>query len=247
MKFDPNNLIQARFQRPVQGFSTTRHGGVSLPPFDQFNLGSSCGDDPAALTENRRRLRALLPASPRWLAQVHGRRVIHLDDWYPGIEADGAWSDRPGQVACVLTADCLPILLADRQARCVAAVHAGWRGLAAGVVEATIAALPTDPAALQAWIGPRIGPEQYQVGPEFIDHFPNYPECFRACGNKANGVARLHADLIGIARGCLEAAGVSDIEDCGLCTASDLHRFFSHRRDQRTGRTASLIFVLPSP
>ncbi len=230
----------------MRGFSTTRQGGVSLPPFDDFNLGSDCGDDPGAVAENRRRLQSLLPEPPRWLAQVHGSRVIHLDDWYPGIEADAAWSDRPGQVACVLTADCLPILLADTRGRCVAAVHAGWRGLAAGVVQAAIAALPTDPVAVRAWIGPRIGSEPYQVGPEFVGHFPEYPECFRPCEIKPGGVGHLHADLIGIARGCLQAAGVSDIEDCGLCSASEPQRFFSYRRDRHTGRMASLIVIQSS-
>lgn len=237
-RIDEHDLIATGFSSPIRAFSTTRRGGVSLPPFESFNLGASCGDWPDAVAENRRRLGALLPGPPSWLKQVHGNRVIHLDDWQPGIEADAAWTDRPGQVACVLAADCLPVLLADSGGRCVAAIHAGWRGLAGGILASTVSALPVQANRLQAWLGPRIGPSAYEVGPEFRSHFQHHLDCLTAGPGD-----RLLADLAAIARAELRELGVREVRDCGLCTASDAGRFFSYRRDGRTGRMASVIFI----
>ena len=231
-----DSVIRAPFASPVHGFCTTRCGGVSSPPFDSLNLGDACGDDLVNVEANRARLQRLLPESPRWIRQVHGRRVIHLDDWKENIEADAVWTDRPGQVACVLVADCLPILVADRGQVCVAAIHAGWRGLAAGVIGRTIAQLPAEPARLQAWIGPRIGRKHYAVGPEVRDAFACQQIAFEPVGP-----SRWLADLPQIAERQLSEAGVGQIIDSKACTAED-SRFFSHRRDRRTGRMAACIW-----
>jgi len=233
------SLIHAPFEPPVRGFCTTRAGGVGEPPFDSLNLGGSCGDDPAAVATNRARLRRLLPGPPCWLRQVHGSRVIHLDDWTAGVEADAAWSDRPGQVACVLAADCLPILVAAHGSVCIAAIHAGWRGLAAGVIARTVAKLPVDPGRLQAWIGPRICQQHYEVGPEVRRALPAPATAF-----EPGGSSRRSADLARIAERQLREAGVRQVDDSRACTAEG-SRFFSHRRDGRTGRMAACIWIDP--
>ncbi len=234
------SVIRAPFNPPIHGFCTTRYGGVGRPPFDSFNLGSACGDDPVDVAKNRDRLQRLLPGSPRWLRQVHGSRVIHLDDWTHGIEADAAWTDRPGQVACVLAADCLPVLVAERdQAACIAAIHAGWRGLAAGVIGNAIAALPVDPGRLQAWIGPRIGRKHYQVGQSVRHALDDY-----ACAFEPVGQDQWLADLARIATRQLRNAGVERVIDSKACTAED-SRFFSYRRVTPTGRMAACIWKEP--
>lgn len=226
----------------VSALSTTRSGGVSTGPWASLNLGDACGDDPAAVSANRRRLQQRLPGPPHWLRQVHGTRVIHLDEWQPGIEADAAWTDCGGAVLAIQTADCLPVLLADGQARLVAAAHAGWRGLAANVLGRLVEALPVAPAGLSAWIGPGIGPDQYVVGEPV-------QAAFLALGSDLAGGFELaadgclHADLKWIARRLLERAGVGRVHDCRLCTAADPARFFSYRRDGRCGRMASMIWL----
>jgi YfiH family protein len=230
--------IDAALDGPVRGFATTRAGGVSKPPFDTLNLGDAGGDDPDAVAENRRRLAAALPAAPHWLRQVHGTGVIHLDDWRPGVEADAAWTDRPGRVVAVLTADCLPVLIADRAGRCVAAAHAGWRGLAAGVLESTVIALPVPAAELQAWIGPRIGAAAYEVDAPVRDAFPDDADAFAP-----SRPGHWQADLPAIAIRRLQTAGVTAIRDVGRCTASEPGHFFSHRRDGRCGRQATLAWI----
>jgi len=232
----------------VRAFWTSRTGGNSLAPFDSLNLGEHCDDDPARVAANRRRLSEWLAAGgqarheldpePKWLRQVHGTRVVHLDEWQPGIEADAAWTDRPGRIAAILTADCLPILIADVRGRCIAAVHAGWRGLAAGVIEQTLASLPVRPDELMAWIGPAIRQSNYEVGDEVREVFAEHPAAFRRSGGK-----RWLADLPAIASALMEARGLTRIVDSGLCTASDASRFFSHRRDGATGRMACLIWL----
>ncbi len=226
----------------VGAFSTTRVGGVSRGAWASLNLGAACADDPAAVAENRRRLAALLPGPPHWLKQVHGCRVVHLDDWYPAVEADAAWTDRRGQVVAVLSADCLPVLLADRHLRVVAAAHAGWRGLQAAVLPTLVACLPVPATDLFAWIGPGIAQAAFEVGPElraaFVDGEPDLAQYFRpGLGD------RWLADLKGIAAFQLAACGVARISDCGLCTHADAARFFSYRRDRQGGRMASLIWL----
>lgn len=237
MMLPDDSLLRAPFEPPVRAFATTRAGGVSRRPFDSLNLGGACGDDPACVAQNRTRLESLLPASPCWLGQVHGDRVIHLDDWRPGIAADAAWTDRPGQVCAVLTADCLPILVADGAGRCVAAVHAGWRGLAADVVLRCIEALPVDPGLLEAWIGPRICREHYEVDAQVHDAFAGMNEAFVSTRE-----GHWQADLARIARMKLLEAGVSRVTDSRACTAGQ-GRFFSYRRDRHTGRMASVIWI----
>lgn len=229
--------IQAPFGSPVRGFCTTRLGGASDPPFDSFNLGAASGDNPRAVAENRRLLRSALPAAPAWLKQVHGNRVVHLDDWFEGLAADAAWTDKPGQVAAVLTADCLPLLVADAGGACVAAIHAGWRGLAAGVVAAGIRALPVAPERLVAWIGPRICRDHYEVGADVRRAFPDSPEAFVASRR-----GHWMADLPAIARRQLKDSGVGRVLDSHACTAGKAE-FFSYRRDKRTGRMASVIWI----
>ncbi|OAB61866.1 hypothetical protein AY599_23710 [Leptolyngbya valderiana BDU 20041] len=229
--------------RAVGVLATTRAGGVSGGPWASLNLGTACGDAPADVTENRARLSADLPAEPCWLRQVHGTRLIHLDDWTPGIEADAAWTDRRDQVCVILSADCLPVLLADRRGTLVAAVHAGWRGLAAGILERVVEALPTAPADLLAWIGPAIGPAHYEVDARVRDAMLDLSPALEACFQPLREGHWL-ADLPAIAQQRLRSVGIVEPVDAKLCTASDPARFFSYRRDGgQTGRQASLIWI----
>jgi len=241
----PVDWIQPEFGLPsgLRALATTRAGGVSEGPWASLNLGTSSGDSPAAVAENRARLGAQLPAEPRWLKQVHGCRLIHLDDWIPGVEADAAWTDRPGQVCAILTADCLPVLLADRRGGLVAAVHAGWRGLAAGILEQVVEALPASPADLLAWIGPAIGPAHYEVDARVRDAVLELSPALEPCFESVRAGHWL-ADLPAMAELRLRSVGIEEPVDAKLCTASDPARFFSYRRDGgRSGRQASLIWI----
>lgn len=229
-------------ESPVRGFSTTRTGGVSPPPWASLNLGSGSDDASENLSANRRRLQSILPARPCWLKQVHGTRVIHLSDWEPGIEADAAWTDQKGVVAAVLTADCLPVLMADEAGTVVAAAHAGWRGLAAGVLQNTVAALPVTAGSLTAWIGPAISVRHYEVGPEVREAFRPVGGALEHGFHRGED-GRYMADLPGIARLVLESAGVGRVVESGLCTAEDPDQFYSFRREGVTGRMASLIWL----
>lgn len=226
----------------VQALTTLRHGlGISQPPFDAFNLGARCGDAPEAVEENRRQLAAALalPSAPRWLRQVHGVAVAVEPDDEP--EADAAVTSTPGNVLAILTADCLPVVFAAKDGLEIAAAHAGWRGLCAGVLEATVAAMRTPPDRLVAWLGPAAGPRAYEVGTEVFDAFA-----------ARDGRARMaflptrpghwKVDLYTLARQRLLDAGVCDVHGGGLCTISDPARFFSHRRDGRSGRMATLAW-----
>lgn len=229
----------------VHAFFTLRSGGASAGPFASFNLAQHVGDAPAAVAANRARLRDALSLArePVWLSQVHGTRVIDANAAEGGsaLEADGSYSEQAAVVCAVLTADCLPILLCDRAGTRVAALHAGWRGLAAGVVAAGVAAMGPRGAALLAWLGPAIGPQHFEVGPEvrqaFLARNPNAAAAF-APGRGD----RWFADLYALARGELSACGVNQVFGGGLCTVSDPARFFSYRRDGQCGRMASLIW-----
>ncbi|HEY5790046.1 MAG TPA: peptidoglycan editing factor PgeF, partial [Gammaproteobacteria bacterium] len=213
-------------------------------PFAGLNLGDHVGDAAAAVAANRALLAAALAgAGPLlWLEQVHGTRVVHADDWQPGCRADAAWSDRPGSACVVLTADCLPVLFCDRAGTRVAAAHAGWRGLAGGVLEATLQALGVAPADLLAWLGPAIGPAAYEVGAEvraaFVDADPGAAGAF-----VATRPGHWHADLYALARRRLARAGVAALHGGGLCTHSEPARFYSYRRDGSTGRMATLAWL----
>jgi YfiH family protein len=225
----------------VRSCVTTRAGGVSLPPFDSLNLGTHVDDDALAVQENRRRLVAQLGCRPAWLQQVHGTRVVQADPAQVP-EADASWSATPAVAACVMTADCLPVLFCERSATRVAAAHAGWRGLQAGVLEATLQALAVPASEVMAWLGPAIGPQSFEVGSEVREAFlASHPQAHAAFRPGAQA-GKFMADLYQLARIRLAAAGVSAVYGGGLDTFSD-PRFFSYRRASRTGRFASLIWL----
>lgn len=227
----------------VRAFATTRAGGVSEGPYARLNLGAATGDEPGRVAENRRRFAALLPSAPGWIRQVHGAGVVRreaLDSHTDPPEADALVCHTPGLACTILTADCLPVLLCDAEGIRVAAAHAGWRGLVAGVLQATVAAMDADPARLLAWIGPGIGPLAYTVGEDFqAAVLERYPRAGRALSRHAG---RLHADLPAIARIALAEAGVHAVHGGDLCTHADSERFYSYRRDVRTGRMATSIW-----
>lgn len=225
----------------VQAFMTTREGGVSGPPWGSFNLGDHVGDDPAAVAVNRARLRQHLPAEPGWLRQVHSARVVELGR-DTEREADAAVCRVPGEVCAVLTADCLPVLFCDRAGSVVAAAHAGWRGLAAGVLEATVAAMRVPPGEILAWLGAAIGPRAFEVGDEVREAFlAQHGAAAGAFLPQAPG--KWLADLYALARIRLAASGVAAVYGGGRCTFSETDTFFSYRREGVTGRMASLIWL----
>jgi YfiH family protein len=231
----------------VRALSTLRGapatGCASRAPYAWLNLGAHVGDDPAAVAENRRllRSRAGLPAEPSWLAQVHGVAVADLDGAGSQGPADAAITRRVGKVCAILTADCLPIVFTTDTGDGVGAAHAGWRGLAAGVIGATVRAMAAQPERLIAWLGPAIGPEHFEVGAEVRDAFlkgdPGARDAF-----EANARGRFQADLAMLARRQLEDLGVNRIYGGGECTYARADRYFSHRRDGVTGRQATLVW-----
>jgi YfiH family protein len=227
----------------VRAAMTTRAGGVSAGPWASLNLATHVGDQPAAVAENRRRLRAALalPAEPAWLEQVHGIRVARLPGPASG-PADAAVSFTRGGVCAVLVADCLPVLLASRAGDRVGVAHAGWRGLAAGVIESTVAALGCEPGQLVAWLGASIGPRVFEVGGEVREAFLSR-DAGAAAAFSAGREGRWLADLPALARRRLAAAGVADVRGGTLCTHSDPERFYSYRRDGATGRMAALAWL----
>jgi len=227
---------------------TTREGGCSAPPFDTLNLSTTVGDDAACVAQNHRRLRERLrlPAEPLWLDQQHGANVVvaeQIGGQLPVLRADAAVSFKAGQVCAVTVADCLPVLFCDRNARCVGAAHAGWRGLAGGVLEATVAALGCPPKELLAWLGPAIGPHAFQVGDEVRERFIRQDEnC--ALAFLPDNTGAWMADLYQLARLRLRRLGVAEITGGEHCTWHDKRHFFSHRRDRRSGRMAALIWLV---
>ena len=227
----------------VRAVMTTRDGGASSGPYASLNLAMHVGDDEAAVGENRRRLRAALrlPSELVWLEQVHGTDVAVLPGLVSGA-ADAVVSFTPGAVCAVLVADCLPVFLADREGDRVGLAHAGWRGLAAGVVEAAVAALDCDPTQLLAWLGPSIGPRAFEVGPEVRESFMTKDPA--SAGDFRRGHdGRFFADLPALARRRLAACGVESVHGGDWCTFSDPERFYSYRRDGATGRMAALAWL----
>lgn len=224
----------------IRAVSTLRLGGTSSGPYASLNLGHHVGDDADRVRANRRRLQRelCLPAEPVWLQQVHGTRIVDAANPLDGI-ADGSIASQHGLVCAVMTADCLPILLCSNDGELVAAVHGGWRGLAAGVLTAAVEALGT--TELAAWLGPAIGPGAFQVGDDvrlaFAHRHAGLNEAFRPAGD-----GRWLADIYAIARSQLTNLGVRACYGGGLCTYSDSKRFFSYRRDGTTGRMATLIW-----
>lgn len=223
----------------VRAFTTTRTGGFSKGAWSSMNLGSRCGDDPLAVVMNRKKLVSSLPAAPQWLRQVHGTRVVtHSPVKVDEPEGDGLVSYSPGQVCAVLTADCLPVLFCNRSGNRVGAAHAGWRGLAQGVLQATVSQLKEAPGEIMAWLGPAIGPIAYEVGDDVRQAFAEEQGiCFKKIGD------RWLLDLYGVARRILTHLGITAIYGGKFCTFSDSERFFSYRRDGVTGRMASLIWL----
>ena len=229
----------------VRAASSTRTGGTSGGPWRSLNLADHVADDAEAVSRNRARLREELdlPEEPRWLVQRHGARVVEAGSAPDRAPADGIVARESGTVCAVLAADCLPVLLCDRAATAVAALHAGWRGVAAGIVETGVRALGAAPGELVAWLGPAIGPGRFEVGPDVrgavLARDPDGGDAFRPSGRPG----RWRADLEHIVRRRLARCGVGSVHGGGYCTASDPGRFFSHRRDGETGRMATLIWL----
>ncbi len=251
----------------VRALSTTRRGGVSVAPYGLangrpggLNLGSHVGDDPAAVAANRRILAGHLPAMPHWLDQVHGCGVVTADEAADGAEssdgadgvprADASIATSPGRVCAIMTADCLPVLLCDTAGRVVGAAHAGWRGLCDGVIEATLARMAERVGAdaeWLAWLGPAIGPDAFEVGPEVRDAFLQRAQPAEQAGVdaafRAGNAGKYLADLYALARIRLSRAGCTRVFGGGACTVSDAEDFFSYRRDRTTGRMATLVWL----
>jgi len=233
-------LIEPDWPAPtsVRAFTTTRQGGFSGGAWSSLNLGFRSGDDPGDVEKNHQRLTSHLPSRPQWLQQVHGSNVVtHSGRVGQDLEADAIVSFSSGQVCAVQTADCLPVLFCNRSGNRVAAAHAGWRGLARGVLQTTVNAMRDEPQEILAWLGPAIGPDVYEVGDDVRQAFPAQQACFSAHGN------RWLLDLYGVARHKLSELGISQIYGGAYCTYSDSERFFSYRRDGETGRMASLIWI----
>lgn len=243
MALDPD-WIMPHWQAPprVKAVITTRAGGFSSGPYASLNLGLRTGDDAAAVARNRARLRSVLPQEPKWLRQVHGSAVIDADAVAASApEADASVARSPGTVCAVLIADCVPVLFSNRAGSVVAVAHAGWRGLAHGVIERTLAAIGEEPSELVAYLGPGIGPGAFEVGAEVREAFlARAREDAAAFSPHAPG--KWLADLFMLARNRLQRAGVGETSGGGMCTYSDPARFFSYRRDRTTGRMAALIW-----
>jgi YfiH family protein len=250
-RFDPDWLVPEWNSPGVGAVMTTRAGGVSAPPFDGLNLRDGLGDDPAAVEENQRRLRDAIGGVPVWLKQVHGATVVPLTSASarpeaPVLSADACVTTEPGVVCAIQVADCLPVLFAAPLGRGVAAAHAGWRGLAGGVLEASIGALcgaaRCEPGELRAWLGACIGPRRFEVGPDVLAAFGA-----DALGESPAFVpfkpGKWHADLPLLARERLRAAGVRAISGGNWCTVEAPSRFFSFRRDGVTGRMAAAVWI----
>jgi YfiH family protein len=239
-------FLHAKWPAPpgVHAVTTLRHGvGVSSAPFDHFNLGSRCGDDADAVIENRRHLQAALhlPSPPRWLRQVHGVDVA-VEPGFDEPEADAAITATPGTVLAILTADCLPVVFASKTGDEIGAAHAGWRGLCAGVLEAMVGAMHTPAQQLIAWLGPAAGPQAYEIGEDvfaaFVQRDPTAAAAF-----VATRPGHWTMDLYTLARQRLQAVGVTAVFGGDHCTISDPAWFFSHRRDARGGRIATLVWM----
>lgn len=240
-------LIRPDWPAPanVRALSTTRNGGVSSGPWTSLNLGDHCGDNPDDVRVNRNRLASVLPGEPLWMRQVHGREVFECGVSGGSLpEADAAITSASGQVLAILTADCLPVLLCDEAGRRIGAVHAGWRGLAAGVIEAAVTKMDIRPHRLIAWLGPCIGKDAYEVGNDVLEAFANYsgPVRTNLLESFSSDGQRLCLNLAGAARAILAGLGIERIYGAEFCTYDNPDRFFSYRRDGVTGRMANLIW-----
>jgi hypothetical protein len=235
----------------VGALSTTRHGGVSLPPYDDgaggggLNLGVHVGDQPDHVRRNRELLRTKLPAEPAWLTQVHGTTVIDAATAVDAPQADASVASRSGVVCAIQTADCLPVLFCALNGRAVGAAHAGWRGLAGGVLQNTVDRMRAMGAdEIVAWLGPAIGPECFEVGTDVLDAFVSRDAAARtAFVPVADNPGKYVADIYALARRALGEAGIERVTGGGSCTVTDSGNFYSFRRDRTTGRMASLIWL----
>ena len=266
MVINSDAVIEHRFSSGIRTLSTTRRGGVSDEPYASWNLGGHVGDSPDAVRENRRRLQAHLPSSVgiTWLHQVHGTKVVYAGGCEAGEipEADAVWTDSHETAGAVMTADCLPVVFAATDGSCAAVSHAGWRGLAAGVLSATLEALPMAPPELEVWLGPAIGRDAFAVGSEvrqaFIERMgETASRCFteshldqasaiESSNHTSRGLnAKWRCDLYSLARLQLRDAGVASIAGGDRCTYTESDDFFSYRRDGQTGRMATVVWLAP--
>ncbi len=247
-------IIEPNWPAPknVKALQTTRLGGVSLFPYGSLNLGAHVEDSEQSVLENRNRLRGLLPNSPLWLQQVHGTSVVTEQLGLNHPQADGSITQESNEVCTVMTADCLPILFCDEAGTQVAAVHAGWRGLADGILEEALGQFKCRPNSILAWLGPAIGPSAFEVGVSVYDAFcfqnSFASDCFVKQKNQTSSdgldiVEKWHADIYALARQRLNSAGLSKVYGGNFCTYTDEQRFFSYRRDGKTGRMASCIWL----
>jgi YfiH family protein len=228
----------------IQSVSTSRQGGVSPTPFDGFNLGLHVGDHAHNVEKNRNHLIeiAQLPESPRWLNQVHGTTVSTASTWQEGDEADAIISNQANQVCAIMTADCLPILLCNQQGNTVAAIHAGWRSLAAGIIEKTLLQFNCPPQEIMVWFGPAIGRTQFEVGIDVYKAFIQHSELAKQAFEQTDATHYL-ADIYLLAKQRLNTQNIHAIFGGAYCTVSEPNRFFSYRRDGITGRMASMIWI----
>jgi len=239
-----NHLIIPNWPAPatVKALQTTRLGGGSVAPYHSFNLGSHVGDAPLTVARNRMLLNTLLPSEPVWLEQVHGIIVANADNANCRPQADACIARHRAAVCVVMTADCLPVLLCDTQGSVVGAAHAGWKGLAAGVIEATVRAMDVAPQNLMAWLGPAISQDEFEVGDEVRALFADAdPEAAAAFISGQTG--KCFADIYALTKLRLGALGITQIYGGGYCTYRETERFYSYRRDGATGRMGAFIWL----
>jgi YfiH family protein len=240
-----NNFIVPDWPAPanIHALQTTRLGGLSLSPYDSLNLGSHVGDDPLVVERNRNRLTPYVPSEPIWLEQVHGTHVVLGETAGCLPKGDACVARSKNTVCAIMTADCLPVLLCAEDGSVVGAAHAGWRGLADGVIEKTVETMQVEGSQLLAWLGPAIGPDAFEVGEDvreaFVRHNSQAAQAFKP---HPAAPGKFLADIYLLARQCLNAVGVTRIYGGEYCTYSDPQRFYSYRRDGCTGRMASLIW-----
>lgn len=242
------NAIYPDWQAPknIKALMTVRTGGVSLPPFDSFNLGDHVCDDPKAVQQNRSLLvdKFDLPHPPLFLTQTHSTKVIELPFTGSNVEADAVYTQQANQVCLVMTADCLPVLFFNKEGTEVAAAHAGWRGLCDGILEETVSKFKCPTSDIIAWLGPAIGPTAFQVGEEIIEQFcafdSNAKLAFRP---DLTTSGKFLGNLYQLATQRLNKLGITEISGGGHCTYTEQDKFFSYRRDKKTGRMASLIWI----
>lgn len=237
----------------IVAFTTCRQGGFSRPPFDEFNLGQHVGDEAESVSRNRQQLLSACEGLQgiQWLQQVHGQAVIYADGGDTEPQADAAYTDQPGIACAVMTADCLPLLLCDKSGRQVAAVHAGWRGLAAGVIESAVDCFEAAPGQLMAWLGPAISQQYFEVGFEVREQFLSKARAVDKAAVEGSFVVssqregHFFADLYSLANIRLSALGVTAVYGGEHCCYGDSSRFFSYRREAVTGRMVSVIYKKP--